>query len=340
MENEKTTKKHGFLRVIFKILAILLAMILLAALVLTIIPMTETVSPKTVDGSSDWMKDLDGSLRLNEIILPGAHDCASQYVQLAFITKCQALSVGELLDAGVRYLDIRLAIDQDENRLRLVHGFTKCRTGAMPWASSLFLEQVLDQCFSFLTEHPTETVIFVVKQENKKDSVKELELLLDAALRTRPELCLLTDSIPTLDEARGKLVLMRRYPDAAGLSASAGILLNWPEQDNDYDPSKHTELYEQDGFRLWVQDRFCYGTDDKWDAFLAGLACKEILPDDCVIHFLSTKGTFAYGHPYGHAKKLNQKLSELPQDQLNGWIILDFADAALCRHVWSANFSD
>ena len=65
---------------------------------------------KTADRSADWMADLDDGLRLNEIVLPGTHDSATQYVQLAFFSKCQALSIGEQLEAGYRYLDIRLGL--------------------------------------------------------------------------------------------------------------------------------------------------------------------------------------------------------------------------------------
>ena len=337
-------KKHGFLRSLGKALGILLAGILLAALVLTILPMTETVEPKTVEGSADWMKDLDGSLRLNEIILPGSHDSGTQHVQLGFVTKCQGLSVAEQLEAGVRYLDIRLAIadaeDPGARQMRLVHGFTKGRTGPMPWAVSMYLDRVLDDCAAFLKAHPTETVILAVKKENRQDDTAEFETRLTGALKDRGDLCLLTDRIPTLEEARGRLVLARRYADAAGLGAEAGIPMGWPEQDDHGDGTAHTALNERNGYRLWVQDRFVYSTEEKWTAFLAGLNEPEIRSDDVSIHFLSTKGTWTYGHPYGHARALNQRLRQLPAERLRGWIILDFADADLCRHVWSANFDE
>ena len=348
-KNKKTPdgtpeKKSGFFRVLLRALAALAAVLLLAALVLTVIPMTETVSPKTVEGSADWMGRLDGSLCLNEIILPGAHDSASQHVQLGFVTKCQALTIRELLDAGVRYLDIRLAVGPEDGngsrRMQLMHGFTKCRIGAMPWEQTLYLDRVLDQCVSFLKAHPTETVIFVVKHEYGSESTEEFQNLLNAALADRAEYCLLTDTLPTLEEARGKLVLFRRYADKAALGPAAGIHMDWKEQDGSGDLSKNTELNQIGSLRFWVQDRFCYKTEDKWTAFLAGLDCPDIQPGDVAIHFLSTKGTDGYGHPYGCAMDLNPLLASLPQDRLNGWIVVDFADAALCRHIWEANFAD
>ena len=335
-------KRRRPFRILLRVLCVLLAVILLAAAALFVIPLTETVSVKTAEGSADWMARLDDSLRLNEIVLPGTHDSATQYSQLAFITKCQALSVEEQLEAGFRYLDIRLGFadsgEQKSGQLKLMHGFTNCRKGPMPWADTLLLGDVLDQCAAFLTAHPTETVIFAVKYEHVTEPLEQFETWLTAELKKRGELALLTDTLPTLGEARGRLVLLRRYGDAAGLGAEAGVPLRWPEQDDKENVSKHTELTDLGSYRLWVQDRFCYGTEDKWTAFLAGLKEPAIAPEDLSIHFLSTKGTAQYGHPYHYAKALNPRFLELPAEQLRGWIILDFADASLAEHIWSANF--
>lgn len=331
------------LRILARVLCVLLAVILLAAAALFVIPLTETVSVKTAEGSADWMGGLDDGLRLNEIVIPGAHDAATQYSQLAFITKCQALSVEEQLEAGFRYLDIRLGfVDPDEpesSGLKLMHGFTNCRRGPMPWADLLLLSDVLDQCEAFLTAHPTETVIFAVKYEHVTAPLEQFETRLIGELKKRGELALLTDTLPTLGEARGRLVLLRRNRDAAGLGPEAGVPLRWPQQDDGEDVSKHAEAVEQGSYRLWVQDRFCYGTEDKWAAFLAGLREPAVAPEDLSVHFLSTKGTAKYGHPYHYANALNPRLLALSDQELRGWIIVDFADAELAKHIWSVNFS-
>ena len=330
----KRKKKHVGRRV----LAVLLVLILLAAAAFAGIPMLETVDVKTAEGSADWMAELDDGLRLNEIVLPGTHDSATQYVQLAFFSKCQALSVGEQLEAGFRYLDIRLGLAEDG--FRLMHGFTNCKSGPLPWEKEvLSLNEVLDQCYAFLKAHPTEIVVFAVKQEHGDESVAEFETRLDEVLGQNEELWLLTDRLPTLGEARGKLVLLRRYEDEASLGAEAGIPLLWPNQSGHEDVSKHTEMTDNGSYKLWVQDRYEYGAEDKWTAFQSGLREPAIGADDLSIHFLSTKGTLPYGHPYYFANILNPRLLELPNQELRGWIIVDFADADLAAHIWSANFS-
>ena len=95
-----------------------------------LIPAFETVDHTPAEDSADWMSRLPDELPISQITLPGSHDSATQHVQLAFFSKCQALRIGEQLDAGFRYLDIRLALDGEV--LRFVHGFTKCRKGPLP----------------------------------------------------------------------------------------------------------------------------------------------------------------------------------------------------------------
>ena len=331
---EQTKKKRGAGRVIARILGILLALILCAAAFFLLVPLTERADPTPVAGSADWMSRLDDGLLLSEITLPGTHDSATQYVQLAWFSKCQSNSIGGQLDAGYRYLDIRLGADGKQ--LQLMHGFTKCKTSA--FGSSLYLDEVLEQCYAFLDAHPTETVVFAVKQEHGDESVAAFEGLLDAYVQDSPAHWLLTDTIPTLGDARGKLVLMRRYEDEAGLGASAGIPLLWPNQNGYADTSLNTAATDNGSYRLWVQDRYEYNAADKWAAFLAGIEQNGADVGDVAIHFLSTKGTAAYGHPYAFAKDLNAKLAETPSAALSGWIVVDFASAPLASHIYESNF--
>ena len=265
-----------------------------------------------------------------------SHRGATQFVQLAFVTKCQAKSVGDQLEAGIRYLDIRLGVE--EEGLRLMHGFTSCKTGPMPRSAPLDLDALLEQCYAFLTEHPTETVIFAVKQEHGDESVKEFETALATTIDRDADFWLLTDRIPTLGEARGKLVLMRRYEDEAGFGARAGIPLLWPDQKGHEDTSLNTAMTDNGSYDLWVQDRFEYDEEDKWNAFLGGMRDAEAGTEDLEIHFLSTKGSASYGHPFAFAKKLNSRLMAWEPEPGCGWIIVDFVSAPLAEQIYSVNF--
>ena len=334
MKKTDIRKKAGPLKVCLRILGGLLAALLLFLLVMFLIPLTETGDRTKVEGSADWMARLEDPTPLDAITIPGTHDSATRYVQLGYFSKCQAMSIGEQLEAGYRYLDIRLAVDGDG--MKLMHGFTNCRSGPMPWNAALSLDEVLEECYVFLAEHPGETVIFAVKQEHGDESVADFETLLNSYVRKEPEFWLLTDRIPTLGEARGKLVLMRRYADEAGLGTDAGIPLLWQNQNGYGDPSLNIVAEDNGSYTLWVQDRYEYNTEDKWTAFITGLKNAETGEGNVAIHFLSTKGTAKFGHPYSFAPTLNGRLAL--HQELSGWIVVDFASAPLAETIYGRNF--
>ena len=317
------------LRLVRRLLALVLAALLLVLLGMLVLPLTEGADTAPVPGSADWMAALPDDTPLSALVIPGTHDSATQYVQLAFFSKCQALSVGEQLEAGFRYLDIRLG-DADKGGLPLLmHGFTKCKVSA--FGSALTLDKVLADCCGFLAQHPTETVLFVVKHEHGEKPDAAMAEALENFIGARPYNWLVTDTMPTLGEARGRLVLLRRWEGGDGLP------LLWEDQRGADDVSQNAAVTDEGAYRLWVQDRFEYGADDKWAAFTAGLnAPREA--GDVLLSFLSTKGTAKYGHPYQFAEKLNQKLLALDSASLRGWIAVDFGTPKLAEHIYSTNF--
>ena len=325
------------LKILGRVLALVLALVLLAAAALLVIPLFEKADPAAVPGSADWMAEIADDRLLSEMVIPGTHDSATQYAQLAFVTRCQSLSIFEQLEAGYRYLDIRLddaAKGADAPRLK--HGFTNCKVSAL--GGTLTLDKVLADCYYFLTLHPTETVIFAVKHEYGDATDAEFETLLDGYISANPTKWLLTDTVPTLGDARGKLVLLRRYTDEAGLGERAGLPFLWVNQNGHEDTNLNTVAEDEGSYTLWVQDRYEYDAADKWNAFCEGMSTARARErGDIAVHFLSTKGTSAYGHPYAFAKDLNDKL--LRADLLlDGWIVVDFASPRLAERVYSVNF--
>ncbi|MBR5095127.1 MAG: phosphatidylinositol-specific phospholipase C domain-containing protein [Oscillospiraceae bacterium] len=334
MKERKEKKKTPAWKIVLRILAGLLGAVVLFLLVMFTIPLTETGDRTPVEGSADWMARLDDETSLAAVVLPGTHDSATRYVQLGYFSKCQAFGIGDQLRAGYRYLDIRLAVAGEKRQL--MHGFTKCRVGAMPWTDTLTLDAVLADCYRFLAEHPTETVLFAVKQERGAESVAQFQAVLDGYVQLEPDRWLLTDEIPTLGEARGKLVLLRRYDDEAGLGVRAGIPLIWEDQRGFEDASLDIAEEPNGSYTLRVQDRFEYETEEKWAAFIAGMEKAPVGEGDVAIHFLSTKGHATFGHPFRYAKELDARLTG--RDALAGWIVVDFASAPLAEHIYSRNF--
>ena len=317
-----------FFKTLGKIIAGILILALLLVIALAVIPLTEKVPTAPAAGAGDWMAALPDERVISEITIPGTHDCASQNAQLGFITKCQALDAAQQLNIGARYLDIRLgAVD---GALKLYHGFTKCKASPLPWAAQIDLEDVLRDCYAFLDAHPGETILFAVKQEHGGLPDAEFDALVQSYVQRDAERWLTPDALPTLGEARGRLVLLRRYE-------GAGLPLLWANQNGHDDTSRNTVQEDNGSYTLWVQDRYEYGAEDKWDAFRAGLNAAQADGENASVHFLSTKGTLPQGHPWFFAQKLNPQLLALGADQLSGWIVVDFLTPELAQAIYGAN---
>ena len=216
-----------------------------------------------------------------------------------------------------------------------MHGFTNCKTGIL--GGTLTLDAVLADCYAFLAQHPTETVIFTVKHEHGDSTAADFQRTLQGFTAAREANWLLTDTLPTLGEARGKLVLLRRWEDEAGFGRESGVPFLWEDQRGREDTSLAAAEEAQDGFTLLVQDRFKYDADEKWDAFLTAMEA-EPADGDVLLNFLSTNGSSAYGHPWKYAKALNPRLMALNDETLKGWVIVDFATAQLAEKIYSTNF--
>ena len=327
----------GFRRVLMILGLTFLLVLLIGGGYVFLAPVFEKDRSEVVEGSADWMSLLPDDARLNELSVPGTHSSAAAFVQMAYLAKSQSKSILRQLEAGFRYLDIRLAVEKD--RLVLTHGSMRCKKGNQIFSTFLYLEDVLDECRSFLRTHPGETVLFVVKQEDGDESVAEFQQILHRYINTAPSVWLLTDRIPTLGEARGNLVLLRRYEDEAGIGEESGIPFRWADQGNKEDTAPNTAAEQNPGFTLWVQDRYKYASDAKWTAFTEGIRKAEYGKDTVALHFLSTGGSGSVGHPYHYAKDLNGRLlmyQGLPDSV--GWVILDFGTAPLAEKIYAQNF--
>ena len=131
-----------------KILLVVLSLVVIALLYVFLEPLTEKISSGPADDSESWMARLGDDVLISDISIPGAHDSATQYVQLAFFSKCQSLSVGEQLRDGCRYLDIRLGLNKSGDDLIFYRGFCKCKTGFLPWERPMCSPYRTGSCIS------------------------------------------------------------------------------------------------------------------------------------------------------------------------------------------------
>lgn len=354
---------------------VILALIVIFLFVFFITPRFWANNKKygTLEGalpSTTWMANLDDNLSLNQINIPGTHDSATQFVQLAYFSKCQTKSIAQQLEMGYRYLDIRLAFDNknvsdgESPKLKFMHGFVNCKHGNKRSAPILYLDEVLQDCYAFLEENPTETIIFVAKKDHGDETIREFQQKLDSFIFVNNDKWFTENRIPTLGEVRGKIVLARRYDNEALLETRAGLNIVWAEQGNHEIAPVSYELNEQkNGLKVCIEDRYKYDVKDKWPAFVSALenasygigtneastneadtnenfSIDNFVDADIYISFLSTNGDTKFGHPVKYAIPLNKKFwaDEMQSGKNYGWVILDYATTELAQKIYMTNF--
>lgn len=175
-----------------------------------------------------WMKELDDDWPLTVLSIPGTHNSPTCYTALPSV-RCQSVGVPEQLANGVRFMDIRVSADPDSDDLALVHSaFPISLTGTK------YLRDMLDDVYSFLDKNRSETVIMSLKREGTgKGTDKDLCKYLKSSYIGKKKDKWWTDGkVPTLGEARGKVILMRRFAtdDNKGYGIDAQ---HWPDNCED-----------------------------------------------------------------------------------------------------------
>ncbi|KAI9674709.1 MAG: hypothetical protein M1817_001613 [Caeruleum heppii] len=159
---------------------------------------------------ASWMSELKDETPLSALSIPGTHNSPTCHRALPSV-RCQAVSVREQLDNGVRFLDIRVQPeypdDPAKDGLILVHGvFPISLTG------NKYFRDLVNDVHAFLDRNPSETVIMSVKREGPgKHTDAQLSQKLHDHYTTDGDRWFTTPRVPTLGEARRKIILMRRY---------------------------------------------------------------------------------------------------------------------------------
>jgi len=120
-----------------------------------------------VDATNNWMGDLPDDTEINQISIPGTHDSATYGKNLGIGVKTQTWSVKEQLEAGIRFLDIR--VRRTDNSWSLHHG---------AFYLGKQFGDIMDMVTGFLKQHPSEVVFMHIKNDYdaKKNSKSHAEI--------------------------------------------------------------------------------------------------------------------------------------------------------------------
>ena len=156
-----------------------------------------------------WMDHLSDNLPLGALSIPGTHNAPTCHNAPPSV-RCQAVSPVEQLQNGVRFFDIRVQVpepyDPGSDKLVLVHAvFPISLTG------NKYFRDLYNECRRFLDEHPSETLVMSLKREGSgKGTDEQLGRILKDHY-TNPNQWWTRPWLPRLGEARGKIVLVRRF---------------------------------------------------------------------------------------------------------------------------------
>lgn len=308
---------------------------------------------------SSWMRDIPDNARVLSLSIPGSHNSCSVGGILGF-SKTQNLDLSDQLNAGIRFLDIRLSHYQDNLFVHhdVVH-MGKCYA------------DVLSSCSTFLTLYPSETILLSVKDEGRHDSMlgrfapsrvfgksrgdpmnwvirsnsfedafkaRTWERVEDPSLFYNLASPLPDDSLvnanltskTTLGEVRGKIILLRRFEAGQGVGFD---LSYWPE--NMRFRSLTNPAYA-------VEDHWRGpGEDDKYHFVITHIdEARRRDPRDLYITFSSAVNLNARSYSKTINPRLSSYLEKSPRGRV-GIIVMDYFEEPrrLVSNVIRMNFA-
>ncbi|MGJ1446390.1 phosphatidylinositol-specific phospholipase C [Sphingobacterium spiritivorum] len=276
---------------------------------------------------TNWMSFIQGERKLSSLSIPGTHDAGARYEPVSGTAKTQNLTITEQLNAGVRFLDVRCRFV--DNNFAIHHG---------PVYQHLNFDDVLQSCKSFLQAHPSETIVMSVKEEHTPSgNSMTFEERFIKYTDTYSGLFRLDADIPSLQQARGKIVLLRRFSSSQALGIQAY---------NGWSDNTSFTIQNQESI-LQVQDAYQVSSNtDKWNAIHTLLNTSKNAD--------MASGTLFLNFSSGYQKKLwvipnipsvsneiNPKLLNYFNQQTTGHfgvIITDFIHADLAKSIFNTNF--
>lgn len=198
--------------------------------------------------SDSWMQWLPDDAPIVEINMPGTHDAACCYFRKKtaedIITtpfaKTQGLSIPDQLNAGVRYMDCRIClVNENDGFLTVPHNMT-ITTDKKDNGEIMKIDTIIAYAEEFVKAHPTETVVLMIANDTRTydkymDKFYELkEQLVDSfkdPTNTNRVFLDTENSItsPTVKEMRGKVALILSG-DIVGVSHGVDETGKWKWQ--------------------------------------------------------------------------------------------------------------
>ena len=278
-----------------------------------------------------WMASLPDATYVSQISLPGTHDAGAfntgSLLEALASTQTQVYSIPEQLNLGIRVLDFRPKYEN--GAFNVAHGLI---TLTDENGQDLKFSLIINDAIAWLAEHPTETIILILKNEFGSDSDSQLGwkqnilATLNKLKDTWGTQYFITDFNPsmTLKDARGKIIVWSRdhyyansattsdeiEPDGTGTHWFGCKISGWPDNIDQMIKSFYTPSYPKANGgigKLTIWDRYRHNEGLYEDAYVPLQADKEtsistniqnaysdLSNDSWYITFLNVNGGLTY----------------------------------------------
>ncbi len=288
----------------------------------------------------NWMKKIPDDKRITGINIPGTHDSACRYVDFGFISQTQNLSVTEQLNAGVRYFDFRFKLIGDTFLAN--HSICYCRKNFGFWNKILTAEDIVRECIDFLRENPSETILFQLKEAESHTEEMFFSAFYEKYVKNTPEMWFLENRIPSIGEARGKIILLRAVSVDKNVftDENSGIdFTSYPYVGSyNIDDWRRGDLKKIDGTvfgAMLVQDSYKSEGKYKWQTVTRFLE-SNLSENEFNICYTSCTRIFV---PRINVRYINRKITEYVfKKKYYGIIVTDFIDEKISSVIISTNF--
>lgn len=303
--------------------------------------------------ADEWMAGIPDDALLSSVNIPATHDTGTagvveDAIPGVSITSCQNLYYDEQLNMGARSFDIRGNATKDDASaadVKIVHGgeLWQCQEKD---GSDLTLQSILNTSLGFLEKHKSETVILTVKPD--AGSTVGLEHAVAEFIKSNEEKVYCGGDIPSMKEARGKIVFLRRFNLTQNYEgwverAMGFNLTNW--DDISYKNYEYAyKLYDDGKNHVYIQDAYNTYGSEKW-AYILG-TMKQTTGQDTshpieynswVINYTSC----ARGTPLGLTREINPRLFKDEENCIDnrflGTVMLNFIDEPMSRLIYETN---
>ena len=303
--------------------------------------------------ADEWMAGIPDDALLSSVNIPATHDTGTagvveDAIPGVSITSCQNLYYDEQLNMGARSFDIRGNATKDDASaadVKIVHGgeLWQCQEKD---GSDLTLQSILNTSLGFLEKHKSETVILTVKPD--AGSTVGLEHAVAEFIKSNEEKVYCGGDIPSMKEARGKIVFLRRFNLTQNYEgwverAMGFNLTNW--DDISYKNYEYAyKLYDDGKNHVYIQDAYNTYGSEKWPYILETM--KQTTGQDTSHPIEYNSWVFNYtscsrGAPLGLTREINPRLfkdeGNCIDNRFLGTVMLNFIDEPMSRLIYETN---